>query len=81
MKLFPVFFIILILAGCEVAKLTPEQEEFHDVCIRHHGDFANKVPLRDGKPQGGEPCMGCMPDAKTHFCDEREYLAYINATA
>jgi len=79
-KLFFLVFIVLLLAGCEVAKLTPEQEEFHDVCMKHHGNFTKNAPMRDGKPQG-DACLGCMPDAKTHFCDEREYLAYINATA
>jgi hypothetical protein len=68
--------LIVLLAGC--AKLTPEQEDFQQVCTDHFGAMAwmKMSPMQDGKMEG-MPCWGCMPDSKTHVCSKAELERWI----
>ena len=53
------------------------QSDFERSCYENNHVWMKMLPAKDGKPTSDKPCMGCMPDAKAHICDEAEYKEYL----
>lgn len=51
--------------------------DFERLCYENHHSWMKMAPRRNVVSTGDQPCLGCMIDAKTHICDEQEYLKYI----
>ncbi len=67
--------LLVMLTACEEA-LTPEQQEYKDLCSQTNGMWMKMSELKDGKPVGPS-CYGCMTDESNHYCTKEEYEAVL----
>ena len=70
-----IVMLLLLLIACSTEVLTPEQQAYKELCMKHHNAWMLMSAMNDGKIVG-QPCYGCMPDEKNHICDMDEYQIY-----
>ena len=72
------FIAVVVLSGCT----TPSNlKDFESLCKEYGHMWMHMAPMMNGDIISKEACWGCMPDAKNHICDEKEYTSYLDKHA
>ncbi|MBI4141301.1 hypothetical protein HY484_00070 [Candidatus Woesearchaeota archaeon] len=67
---------MLVLTACAQESISAEQESFKELCNREGHGWMKMSETKNGMITG-LACDGCMPDAKNHLCDQKEYGEYV----
>jgi len=67
---------LLLLSACAQVRLSQEQMELKEMCLSKGHQWMKMSEMKEGMITGS-PCYGCMPDEKSHICNQAEYEAYV----
>lgn len=77
---FVFFALLLMLVAC--TELTAEQDSFKKLCLENKGMWMEMKPMKQGEFMAEqESCLGCMPDAENHICNQQEYTEFLSEKA